>query len=163
MINWRSGKAGFVGASKRLIKGFFSYQYSVTTATVVTRPVFSGTVPNVTISVGDPDEVIDFSTYFAGATSYSIVPSEVTWAFNTSTGLLTIPSNYGLYGYFVVYAHNASGDANTNAFTVSVTFTGEATPSGNHRDLTLTDKNRDTITTEKNRVLSVTNTNRKLN
>ena len=29
MINWREGKAGFIGASKRLIKGFFSYQYSL--------------------------------------------------------------------------------------------------------------------------------------
>ena len=34
MIKWRDGKAGFVGASKRLIKGFFSYSYSVTTAAV---------------------------------------------------------------------------------------------------------------------------------
>lgn len=30
MINWRSGKAGFIGAAKTLIKGVFSFQYSVT-------------------------------------------------------------------------------------------------------------------------------------
>ena len=30
MINWRSGIAGFKGASKYLIKGFFSYAYSAT-------------------------------------------------------------------------------------------------------------------------------------
>ncbi len=33
MILWRDGKAGFVGASKRAIKGFFSYSYTVTTIT----------------------------------------------------------------------------------------------------------------------------------
>ena len=33
MINWRTGLAGFVGGSKHLLKGFFSYQYSVTTET----------------------------------------------------------------------------------------------------------------------------------
>ena len=30
MINWREGKAGFVGASKRLIKGFFNLSYTLT-------------------------------------------------------------------------------------------------------------------------------------
>ena len=34
MIIWRDNKASFVGASKRLIKGFFKYVYSVTTASV---------------------------------------------------------------------------------------------------------------------------------
>ncbi|RKZ81676.1 MAG: hypothetical protein DRQ39_11595 [Gammaproteobacteria bacterium] len=28
MINWRRGKAGFVGASKRLIKKFFDFQFT---------------------------------------------------------------------------------------------------------------------------------------
>ena len=37
MINWRDGKAGFVGASKRLIRGVFQYSYTVTTETVVTQ------------------------------------------------------------------------------------------------------------------------------
>ena len=35
MINWRSGIAGFKGASKYLIKGFFSYAYSVTSADII--------------------------------------------------------------------------------------------------------------------------------
>lgn len=35
MINWREGKAGFVGGSKRLIKGIFRYAYSVTSAIAV--------------------------------------------------------------------------------------------------------------------------------
>ena len=68
-----------------------------------------------------------------------------------------------LFGYFIVYATNVSGTTNTNTFNVSVTFTGEATPSGNQRELSVTNKNRDITTTETNRVLSATNTNRKLN
>jgi hypothetical protein len=35
MINWRDGKAGFVGASKRFIKGFFEYAHAVTTDSVI--------------------------------------------------------------------------------------------------------------------------------
>lgn len=38
MIVWRSGLGGFVGASKRLIKGFFNYAYTVTTESVVVIP-----------------------------------------------------------------------------------------------------------------------------
>jgi len=34
MINWRDGKAGFVGAAKRLIKGVFQYSYTVTTEAI---------------------------------------------------------------------------------------------------------------------------------
>ena len=42
MINWRTGLAGFVGASRYLIRGIFSYQHSVTTEVVaVTRTTFS--------------------------------------------------------------------------------------------------------------------------
>lgn len=40
MIFWRDGKAGFVGAAKRLIKGVFSFQHSVTSADVVDEPSF---------------------------------------------------------------------------------------------------------------------------
>ncbi len=34
MIKWRSGLAGFAGASKKLIKGFFSPSYSLSSVTV---------------------------------------------------------------------------------------------------------------------------------
>jgi len=37
MIKWRSGLAGFVGASKQWIKGAFSLSYTVTTENVVTE------------------------------------------------------------------------------------------------------------------------------
>ena len=35
MINWRDGKAGFVGGLKRIIKGVFDPVYSVTSATAI--------------------------------------------------------------------------------------------------------------------------------
>jgi len=35
MINWRNGKAAFVGASRYLIKGFFEFQHSKTSEDVV--------------------------------------------------------------------------------------------------------------------------------
>jgi len=41
MINWRRGKAGFVGASKRLIKGFFDFKYTLTSTNVIPSPPIS--------------------------------------------------------------------------------------------------------------------------
>ena len=35
MINWRNGKAAFVGASRYIIKGFFEFQHSKTSEDVV--------------------------------------------------------------------------------------------------------------------------------
>ena len=42
MINWRDGKAGFIGGLKRFIKGVFDPSYSVTTATVITQGTGAG-------------------------------------------------------------------------------------------------------------------------
>ena len=42
MINWRNGKAGFVGGLKHAIKGFFRYSHSITSETAV--------IPEVTVS-----------------------------------------------------------------------------------------------------------------
>lgn len=42
MINWRTGIAGFVGASKHLIRGFFSYSHSATSEDVVVPSVTTG-------------------------------------------------------------------------------------------------------------------------
>lgn len=61
MINWRNGKAGFVGGLKYAIKGFFQYAYSVTTATakplsdatfsgIVKSNIYSGAVKTATYS-----------------------------------------------------------------------------------------------------------------
>lgn len=40
MIRWREGKAGFIGASKRLIKGVFTYSYQI--ATTFVQVIFPG-------------------------------------------------------------------------------------------------------------------------
>jgi len=34
MIKWREGKAGFVGGSKRFIKGFFDFSFTLTSEDV---------------------------------------------------------------------------------------------------------------------------------
>ncbi len=38
MINWRNGRATFVGASKYLIKGFFNFAHSITSESVDVVP-----------------------------------------------------------------------------------------------------------------------------
>lgn len=48
MIKWREGKAGFIGNSKRLIKGFFNSVYTVTTAFVITPDIVDGVVSSMT-------------------------------------------------------------------------------------------------------------------
>jgi len=48
MIKWRSGLAGFAGGSKRLIKGVFSYVYTVTSAFVVIPEITDGVISSMT-------------------------------------------------------------------------------------------------------------------
>jgi len=54
MIKWRSGLAGFAGNSKRLIKGVFSYVYTVTSAIIV--PTAEG------LEYSIPDNKLHFTT-----------------------------------------------------------------------------------------------------
>ncbi len=65
MINWRDGKGGFVGASKRFIKGFFSYSYAVTTESVeITTPgkrIITESGRDKSISISSTTRVIDIS------------------------------------------------------------------------------------------------------
>lgn len=59
IINWRRGKAGFVGASKRLIKGFFDYAY----AAVVAAPTVPGleyTLPESRLHYSAPDSLLHY-------------------------------------------------------------------------------------------------------
>ena len=49
MITWRSGKAGFVGGSKTLIKGVFSFQHAVSIGVVVVP-----TIPSLTFDAVKP-------------------------------------------------------------------------------------------------------------
>lgn len=64
----------------------------------------------------------DLSGYFSGQTSYSIAPAvEVGWAFNTSTGVLTIDTDVAnTFGPYTVTATNAAGSVESNGFTVKV-------------------------------------------
>ena len=48
MINWRSGKAGFVGGSKRLIKGALSFVYTVTSDIVAIPEIIDGVLSYIT-------------------------------------------------------------------------------------------------------------------
>lgn len=53
MINWRDGKAGFVGAAKHWIKGFFRYAYSETTESIASPDAYHSLIsPIVTTGNG---------------------------------------------------------------------------------------------------------------
>jgi len=55
---------------------------------VAAPPVFSGTIANISEDFDTGTYQYDISTYFTGATSYSIAPSvEAGWSFNTSVAL----------------------------------------------------------------------------
>jgi len=48
VINWRKGLGGFAGGSKTLIKGVFSYVYTVTSAFVLIPDITDGIVSTMT-------------------------------------------------------------------------------------------------------------------
>jgi len=89
---------------------------------VAAPPVFSGTIANISEDFDTGTYQYDISTYFTGATSYSIAPSvEAGWSFNTSTGVLTIDTDdQNTFGSYVVTGTNAGGDTDSNAFFVTV-------------------------------------------
>lgn len=85
-------------------------------------PVFSGTISNIEVTFNTGTYQYDYSTYFTGATSYSIAPSvEAGWSFNTSTGILEIDTDaLGTFGTYIVTGTNAGGSDASNAFSVTV-------------------------------------------
>jgi hypothetical protein len=85
-------------------------------------PVFTGTIPDITGTEGDADIITDLSTYFSGATSYSIAPTvEAGWDFDTSTGILTVDTDdVNTFGTYVVTGTNAAGSDDSNAFSVII-------------------------------------------
>lgn len=89
---------------------------------VASPPVFSGTIPDISLTEGDASTDYDLSTYFTGAVSYSIAPAvESGWAFNTTTGVLTVdPTTAATFGPYIVTATNIGGTADSNAFGVTV-------------------------------------------
>src|SRR5579872_1039343 len=105
---------------------------------VVTRGFFQSP-GNAPVSLGEPSANYDqnfgsgstvehMSAYFTNApTSYSAtgVPVGGAWAFNTTTGDLTIDtSTVGAFGPITVTAINATGSTPGNAFTINVVAPG---------------------------------------
>lgn len=67
MIFWKDNKAGFVGGSKRLIKGVFQYIHSVTTGTVIVSPdCFAAFKGIITDSDGFQGLIDDSTNAFIG-------------------------------------------------------------------------------------------------
>ena len=88
-----------------------------------TTPQFNGPIGNIAAGSNSGTHDYDLSVYFNGATSYVIAPAvETGWTFDTGSGLLTIDTDAdGTFGSYTVTATNASGDTDSNAFTVRVT------------------------------------------
>lgn len=88
-------------------------------------PLFSGTIPDITKNENTGTYSYDLSTYFVGATSYSISPAvETGWSFDTSTAEFVIDTDdVGVFGTYVVTGTNAVGSAASNAFSVTVVAT----------------------------------------
>jgi len=106
----------------QLIGGLDHFHSHVVAATV-TAPVFAGTIPDISEDFDTGTHQTDLSTYFTGATSYSISPSvEAGWTFNTSTGVLTIDTDEAAsFGPYTVTGTNTGGSDSSNAFNVTVT------------------------------------------
>lgn len=84
-------------------------------------PVFTGPIPDITATEGDPNVVTDLGAFFTSATTFAIAPAiEPGWSFDVNTAVLTIDTDLGTFGPFTVTATNAGGDTDSNAFSVIV-------------------------------------------
>jgi len=110
-------------SNPQVFLGFDHLHSHVTAATGVSPPVFSGTIPDISVTESTGTHSYDLSTYFTGATSYSISPSvEAGWSFNTSTAELVIDTDdTNSFGPYTVTGTNAGGSDNSNAFDIAVT------------------------------------------
>ena len=117
---YRNPHPSSIDASQRASIG---QAYPVAVFQGVAAPTFSGTIPDISLSQSLDTTDYDLSTYFTGATSYSIAPAvESGWTFNTSTGVLTVlPDTVGSFGTYVVTGTNSGGTDDSNAFGVTVT------------------------------------------
>ncbi len=95
---------------------------------VASPPVFAGTISDISKTFGTGTFNFDYSSYFTGATSYSISPSvESGWSFDTSTGILTIDTDdESTFGPYTITGTNAAGSDSSNSFDVEVTAAVEA-------------------------------------
>jgi len=84
MINWREGKAGFVGSSKRLIKGVFSYVYTATSAFVLIPDIINGILSPMTSD---------------GFGTTGVITSDGDGVLSTmeNSGIISIMTDYGDY------------------------------------------------------------------
>lgn len=114
------------------VSGFSQIPYGSFSGKATAPPVFSGTIADISESVNTGSQVFDLSTYFTGATSYSISPAvETGWTFNTSTGVLTIETDtVGDFGPYTVTGTNAGGSDNSNAFNVTITAIPDVSATG---------------------------------
>jgi len=85
-------------------------------------PEFDGPIGNIAAGFDSGTHAYDLAQFFSGATSYAIDPAvETGWTFDTGSGLLTIDTDdEGTFGPYTVTATNASGDTDSNTFTVKV-------------------------------------------
>lgn len=92
-------------------------------------PQIIGGIGTLRLVKDRPEATFDLSRVFSGSgLTYSIAPAvEAEASFSTSTGVLTWnPLNAGDFGPYTVTAHNASGTADSDAFTVTVMTTAPA-------------------------------------
>ena len=85
-------------------------------------PVLLGSIPNLSAAFDSGTHQYELGDYFSGATSYAIDPAvETGWTFNTTTGQLEIDTDdEATFGPYTVTATNASGNTDSNVFTVKV-------------------------------------------
>ena len=90
--------------------------------TKVAAPIFVGTIPDISVTYNTGTYQYDYSTYFTGATSYSISPAvEAGWSFNSSTGVLEIDTDdINTFGPYTITGTNAGGDTASNTFSVTI-------------------------------------------
>lgn len=88
----------------------------------VAPPVFAGTIADISVNKDSGTYHYNYSSYFTGATSYSISPAiEPGWSFNTSTCVLTIDTDVdSTFGPYTITGTNAGGTDDSNAFSVVV-------------------------------------------
>ena len=95
MINWRDGKAGFVGASKRFIKGVFRFAHTVTTASEVRAAPGFGVGSRMTnTGIGKTGTVANDGIGQAGAIVFGF--GVASWITNQGIGTTGTITNDGI-------------------------------------------------------------------
>jgi hypothetical protein len=85
-------------------------------------PVLEDPIGNIAAPFDSGTHEYNLAAYFSGATTFAIDPAvETGWTFDGNTGLLSIDTDdEDTFGPYTVTATNASGDTDSNAFTVKV-------------------------------------------